>query len=298
MTQLKITLLLLLLTPLFLLAQPKITLQVLGSGGPESGDKRASSGYIVWINGKSRVLVDFGGGASLRFEEAGAKIEDLDIILLTHLHIDHTADLPALLKSSFFIKRTKDLPIYGPAQNNFMPGTENFIERLFANNKGAWEYMGDYLDGRAAFQLKAHTIAPTKTVKTIYKQKDLAVQAITVHHGPIPALAYRVTAGSKSITFSGDMNGDYHTLEKLAKGTDILVAHNAVPKGATGAGANLHMTPFTIGKIAQNAGVKSLVLSHRMLRTLKKGSETKREIRKNYRGPVKFANDLNLYRIR
>ena len=279
MTQLKKTLLLLLLTPLFLLAQPKIALQVLGSG-------------------KSRVLVDFGGGASLRFEQAGAKIEDLEVILLTHLHIDHTADLPALLKSSFFVKRTRDLPLYGPTHNNFMPGTKNFIERLFANNKGAWEYMGDYLDGRAAFQLKAHTIAPTKTVKTLYKQGDLAVQAITVHHGPIPALAYRVTVGSKSITFSGDMNGDYHTLEKLARGTDILVAHNAVPKGATGAGANLHMTPFTIGKIAQNAGVKSLVLSHRMLRTLKKGSETKREIRKTYRGPVKFANDLSLYRVK
>ncbi|HHO65319.1 MAG TPA: MBL fold metallo-hydrolase [Epsilonproteobacteria bacterium] len=297
MRKLKKTLLLLLLSPLFLLAQPRVALQVLGSGGPESGDNRASSGYIVWINGKSRVLVDFGGGTSLRFEEAGAKIEDLDVILLTHLHIDHTADLPALLKSGFFVKRSRDLPIYGPANNHFMPGTKTFIERLFANNKGAWEYMGDYLDGTAAFQVKAHTVAPTKTVKTIYKQGNVAVQAITVHHGPIPALAYRVTVGSKSITFSGDMNGDYHTLETLAKGTDILVAHNAVPKGATGVGANLHMTPMTIGKIAQKAGVRSLVLSHRMLRTLKKGSETKREIRKNYRGPVKFANDLSMYRI-
>ena len=80
-------LLILIFAPLLLLAQPKVSLQVLGSGGPEIGDKRASSGYIVWIDGKSRVLVDFGGGASLRFEEAGAKIEDLDVILLTHLHI-------------------------------------------------------------------------------------------------------------------------------------------------------------------------------------------------------------------
>lgn len=286
-----------LLAPLFLLAQPRIALQVLGSGGPEIGDKRASSGYIVWVNGKSRVLIDFGGGASLRFEEAGAKIADLDVILLTHLHIDHTADLPALLKSGFFTRRSRDLPIYGPDGNSFMPSTKDFTERLFENRHGAWEYMGDYLDGTAAFQVKAHTIAPGKTVKTIYKQGNIAVQAITVHHGPIPALAYRVTVGTKSITFSGDMNGDYHTLEKLAKGTDILVAHNAVPKGATGVGANLHMTPLTIGRIAQKAGVRSLVLSHRMLRTLKKGSETKREIRKNYRGSVKFANDLSMYRI-
>lgn len=298
MTKFKKTLLLLLLTPLFLLAQPKVVLQVLGSGGPESGDKRASSGYIIWINGKSSVLVDFGGGASLRFEEAGAKIEDLDVILLTHLHIDHTADLPALLKSSFFIKRTKDLPVYGPVNNHFMPSTENFIERLFENNKGAWEYMGDYLDGRASFQLKAHSIKLTKNIKTIYRKGNIIIQAVGVHHGSIPAIAYRVNIGRKSITFSGDMNGAYHTLEKLAKNTNILVAHNAVPKGASGVGANLHMTPFTIGEIAHKAGIKSLVLSHRMLRTLKKGSETRREIRKNYKGPLKFANDLSVYRIK
>lgn len=298
MTKLKKTLLLLLLIPLFLLAQPKIALQVLGSGGPESGDKRASSGYIVWINGKSRILVDFGGGTSLRFEEAGAKIEDLDVILLTHLHIDHTADLPALLKSSFFIRRTRDLPVFGPDENDFMPSTEDFTERLFENRHGAWEYMGDYLDGTASYQLKAHTIKLTKKAKTIYQKGNVTIQAVSVHHGPIPAIAYRVNIGKKSITFSGDMNGAYHTLEKLAKNTNILVAHNAVPKGASGVGANLHMTPLIIGEIAQKAGVRSLVLSHRMLRTLKKGSETKREIRKNYRGPVKFANDLSLYRIK
>ncbi len=291
-------LLLLLSAPLLLLAQPKISLQVLGSGGPEMGDKRASSGYIVWINGKSRVLVDFGGGASLRFEEAGAKIADLDVILLTHLHIDHTADLPALLKASFFSDRRKDLPLFGPEENAYMPSTENFIKRLFKNNTGAWEYMGDYLDGSASFQLKAHTVRAAKSIKTIYRKGKLSIETVSVHHGPIPALAYRVNAGKQSITFSGDMNGNLHTLEKLAKGTDILVAHNAVPKGAKGAGANLHMTPVTIGQIAQKAHVKSLVLSHRMLRTLGRESETKREIRKNYKGSVKFANDLSLYRIK
>ncbi len=84
--------LILLLSPLLLLAQPKVTLQVLGSGGPESGDKRASSAYLIWIDGKSRILIDFGGGASLRFEEVGAHIQDLDLILLTHLHVEYAND--------------------------------------------------------------------------------------------------------------------------------------------------------------------------------------------------------------
>jgi ribonuclease BN (tRNA processing enzyme) len=93
------------------------------------------------------------------------------------------------------------------------------------------------------------------------------------------------------------MNGDYHTLEKLAKNTNLLVAHNAVPKGASGVAANLHMTPRTIGQIANMANVKKVVLSHRMLRTLGRESETKKEIRKNYKGPLKFTNDLSLYKV-
>jgi ribonuclease BN (tRNA processing enzyme) len=280
------------------LAQSTVSLQVLGSGGPESTDKRASSGYIVWIDGKSRVLIDFGGGASLRFEEVGAKIEDLKVILLTHLHIDHTGDIPALLKSSFFTSASGSLPIYGPENNHLMPSTQSFIERLFKNNEGAWEYLGDNLDGGARLQLKAHTIKTTHSIKTIYQKENISISAISVHHGPIPALAYKVTVGNQSITFSGDMNGEYHNLEKLAQNTNILVAHNAVAKNAKGVAIKLHMTPLTIGKIAKKAKVKYLVLSHRMLRTLGKEEETKREIRKNYKGKIAFANDKSYYRIK
>lgn len=114
---------------------------------------------------------------------------------------------------------------------------------------------------------------------------------------PIPAIAYRVNVGDKSVTFSGDMNGEYHTLENLAKNTNLLVAHNAVPKGATGVSEKLHMTPVIIGEIAKIANTKSLVLSHRMFRTLGKEKETYKEIRKNYQGNVQYANDKDKYKV-
>ena len=290
--------LLLLLTPLLLLAKHNITLQVLGSGGPESGDKRASSAYLIWIDGKSKILVDFGGGASLRFEEADAKIDELDLILLTHLHVDHTAEIPTLLKSAFFTKASGKLDIFGSFKNSYMPSTTEFIDRLFKNNNGAWQYLGDHLDGNARLQVIPHTVKESHKVKIIYTKGDICIKAITVHHGPIPAIAYRVDIGDKSISFSGDMNGNYNTLEKLAKNTDILVAHNAVPKGARGIGAKLHMTPITIGKIALKAKVKKVVLSHRMFRTLGREKETLKEIAKNYKGIVTFANDLSKYNIK
>ncbi|WP_309497412.1 MBL fold metallo-hydrolase [Sulfurovum sp.] len=288
---------LILFTTLWSYAQSKVSLQVLGSGGPESGDKRASSGYIVWIDGKSKVLVDFGGGTSLRFEEVGAHIKDVDVILLTHLHVDHTADLPALLKSSFFTKASGNLHIFGPDNNNFMPSTKDFVNRLFDDDNGVWQYLGDHLNGDASLQLKAHNIAMSKKEKVIYKQGEISISAVSVHHGPIPAVAYRVNVGKKSVTFSGDMNGDYHTLDKLGSKTDILVMHNAVPKNAKGVATKLHMTPLIIGEIAKKAEAKSVVISHRMLRTLGKEKETNCEIRRNYEGDIEYANDKDKYKI-
>lgn len=287
----------LLFSTIFIYAQPKIILQVLGSGGPESGDKRASSGYLIWIDGKSKILVDFGGGTSLRFEEVGARIEDLDVILLTHLHVDHTADLPTLLKSSFFTRGSGKLHIYGPDRNKFMPSTTRFADRLFDNNNGAWQYLGDHLNGYASLQIKAHNIAMRKKEKVIYDQGDISISAVSVHHGPIPAIAYRVNIGKKYVTFSGDMNGDYNTLEKLGSNTDILVIHNAVPKNAKGVATQLHMTPVIIGEIAKKADAKSVVISHRMIRSLGKEKETNCEIRRNYEGDVEYANDKDKYKI-
>jgi len=274
-----------------------IKVQVLGSGGPELNDNRASSAYIIWVDNKSKILIDFGGGAALRFEEVKAKIEDLDIILLTHLHIDHTADLPALLKASFFSNRFKDIEIYGPDKGLFVPDTKTFINRLFENKKGAWEYMGDFLDGNAQFKLQTNTIPFSKEIKTIYNKNNIKIEAISVNHGPIPATAYKVSIDGKSITFSGDMSGKYSTLEKLAVNSNILIAHNAVPKGAQGVAKNLHMTPDIIGYIAKEAKVKNLVLSHRMLRTLGKEDITKKEIRKYYEGKINFAEDRSIYLV-
>ena len=65
-----------------------IVLQVLGSGGPIADDDRASSGYLVWVDGKARVMVDAGTGSVLRFGEAGAKFEDLDFVGLMLTQIE------------------------------------------------------------------------------------------------------------------------------------------------------------------------------------------------------------------
>jgi ribonuclease BN (tRNA processing enzyme) len=75
----------------------RFTVQILGSGGPAINRERASSSYLLWIGGQARMLVDMGGGAYLRFGQSGAKLSDLALVAISHLHPDHVSDLPALL---------------------------------------------------------------------------------------------------------------------------------------------------------------------------------------------------------
>jgi len=285
-----------------------VQVQVLGSGGPELADKRASSSYLVWIDGKPRVLVDIGGGAALRFGESGATVSDLDVILFTHLHADHTSDLPALVKASFFEERSRPLPIYGPPGNKFMPSTVTFVRTLFDSTRGAYRYLGDFLSPLAkdTYKLQPHDVEevhgklgaarkPGNEIQYVFTNERLQAMAVHVVHGALPALAWRIDAGGKRIVFSGDMNGEGGGLERLAQEADLLIAHNAVPENAAGVERGLHMPPSVIGHLAREAKVKQLVLSHRMRRTLGHETETIEAIKKSYAGPVAFANDLECF---
>jgi ribonuclease BN (tRNA processing enzyme) len=287
-----------------------VALQVLGSGGPELQTKRASSSYLVWIDGKARVLVDAGGGSALRFGESGAQMVDLDVILFTHLHADHTADLPALIKSSWFEGRTRALPVYGPDGNRLMPSTVSFVRALFDGTRGAFRYLGEFISplDKSSYKLEPRDVrepppkigAPRRKepmILPVFSNERLRVQAVTVTHGQLPALAFRIETGGKMIVFSGDTNGVGDGLPMLAAGADLFVAHNAVPEDAGGVERALHMPPSVIGGIAQAARVKSLVLSHRMLRTLGKEDETLTSIRKAYAGTVNFADDLACFHL-
>ena len=277
-----------------------VAVQVLGSGGPELQDKRASTSYLIWEDGRARVMVDAGGGSALRFGESGAQMSQLDVFLFTHFHVDHSGDFPALVFSSWFEDRKRPLPVYGPEGNEYMPSTTEFVSDLFSDPHGAWRYLSELVEPGTggSYQLQPHDVAGSATPALVFRNAGMAVYAVRVIHGVFPALAWRVEMGGKRIVFSGDTNGEGEGLTQLAMNADLFVAHNAVPEGATGLERRLHMPPFVIGEIAANAHVKQLVLSHRMLRTLGKEKETESEIRRRYSGPITFANDLDCFPVK
>ena len=277
-----------------------LALQVLGSGGPELQHKRASTSYLVWDHGIARVIVDAGGGSALRFGESGAQMSQVDLVLVSHFHIDHSGDFPALVFSSWFEDRKRPLPVYGPPGNEFMPSTREFVSDFFSEPHGAWRYLSELVGPakKGSYTLEPHDVVAGSKPVLVFRNSDLAVYAVRVIHGGFPALAWRVKMGSKRIVFSGDTNGEGDGLTQLALDADLLVAHNAVPEGATGVERRLHMPPSVIGTIAANAHVKRLVLSHRMRRTLGSEKETQAEIQRHFSGPIVFANDLDCFPVR
>lgn len=264
--------------------------QILGSGGPIADDARASSGYLVWHDGRAVALIDAGSGTFLRMGEAGARVNDLEFIGLSHFHTDHSADFPALIKSASFSRRQHSLILAGPDGTDRFPGVEEFVARLFDGESGAYRYLSnDVADNDAPLIIRE---VAGDEVATVWDGDEITVQALHVPHGIVPALAFRVQAGDGVMVFGSDQNGSNAAFIALATDADLLVMHMVIPESATGVASRLHARPSRIGEIAHSASAGQLVLSHLMARSLRNLEANVSTIKERYTGIVTVAEDL------
>jgi ribonuclease BN (tRNA processing enzyme) len=273
-----------------------VWIQILGGGGPELRDGQASASYLLFVDSKARLLVDAGPGSSAGFDKAGGLFEDLDAIVLTHLHADHAAELPAFVKGGVFARRDRPLPVIGPDGAGPYPDTVTFVERLIGP-EGAFAYLADALKfNRSGYRLSPRNVPATGRQRHGgFGSGDLRLTAVAVHHGNVPALAWRADVGEQSVVFTGDFNNQKNVMPAFAKGADALVIHHAVPEGTRGVAADLHATPTQIGQIAAQADVRMVILGHRMSRTRGLESQSRLAIEKHYEGPLIFANDMECW---
>jgi ribonuclease BN (tRNA processing enzyme) len=273
-------------------AKAPLEVVVLGSGGPRPFG-RASSSYIIAVDGTPRILVDAGPGAFLRIGGLNLDLTSVDTVLLTHLHIDHSGDLPA-----FFNARglTADGPItyriFGPDGAGLFPKTSRFVD-LLVGDGGAFGYQKTF-GADEKFVVKDLAIALDSTQTTILDEKGLVIEEIATHHGDCPSVAYRITYKGVTVVFSGDMDASaLPNLIRLAKNADLLIFNCAVldPPDSPEQLYELHTPPRKIGEAARQSGVKSLLLSHTAPDVESRESAVRKSIRANYAGPVAFATD-------
>jgi ribonuclease BN (tRNA processing enzyme) len=278
-----------------------VAVQILGSGGPRINPSRASSSYLLWLDGHARILIDMGGGAHHRFGESQAKLEELWMVGISHLHPDHVSDLPAFLWLSHEVRK-EPLKIFGPSGNDAAPDFATFLNRLFDEKAGAFPVLGSALGGSyggggvrpdigrvvaGGVRLDVGVIDAAKAEPSpVFQSEGTTVTALGIPHGNMPTLAYRVQTRNVSVVFSSDQNGTDPKFVEFAKGANVLIMHLAV---APGTNVPLHATPAVVGRIAQEAAVGQLIVSHFGLFNI---DDAIADLRKSYSGPLIVGADL------
>ncbi len=273
-------------------AKPALEVVVLGSGGPRAFG-RAGSSYILLVDGTPRILLDAGPGTFLRIGELRLDLEKVDAVLLTHLHIDHSSDLPAFFNARAL---TSDGPIayrvFGPDGSGLFPKTSRFID-LLVGSDGAFAYQKTF-GARESFTVRDLAISLDSPRTKIVDDDGLIVEEIATHHGDCPSVAYRISYKGVVVVFSGDMDASaLPNLVQLAKNADLLIFNCAVldPPGSPSQLYDLHTPPRKIGQAARDSGVKSLLLSHLAPDVEGQQDAVRRSIRASFAGPVAFATD-------
>ncbi len=192
------------------------------------------------------------------------------------------------MKAGYFSNRMRPLNILGPKQNNYFPGLTEYINLQFGRS-GAYRYMSDILSKQSeSFSIYPYEMSSNE----VQSFNDMKITAVSVNHGIVPTLAYKIEIEGKSIVFSADTTAQSNALQELAKGADILVAHHAIPTDTCNGAKSLHMTPERISEIVAYARPETLLLSHRMNRTLGSEETSTAIIKKTYTGKIIWAEDL------
>lgn len=294
-----------------------LSVMVLGSGGPvATAAGRASAGYLIFTDGNPspRILMDVGGGTYKSLAESGVNVKDLDLVLLSHLHIDHTGDLSSVIKTVYFHTvgagetRTADdvIHIWGPdSSSGGFSTTIDYVNAHYAGPNGTERYLNGFtgLIGAGTFSYQGHNLPSdylNSTEQDVYEAADgLKVTAIAVKHGPVPSVAYRIEYKGHSIVYSGDTNSETMNMIMLAKNADLLIYDTAImdthPNPVM---LQLHTTPSRMGEVAAGAMVKQLVLSHITPNTENNLHDVKSLVRaQGYTGKIKEAKDLKVFNI-
>jgi ribonuclease BN (tRNA processing enzyme) len=277
-----------------------VELRVLGSGGPGAVG-RASSSYLLSIDGVPRILIDSGPGSFARLGAAHVDLEALDVVLLTHLHVDHAAELPGIIKArAVSTGHPIHFDVFGPAGHPAhgevpeFPSTRRFMDLLFSSH-GAFAYLKDFA-APVSFTVVdlPRPSAPADRPDVIYKKDQVLISALRGHHDDAPAIVYRIDVEGRSIAFSGDIDAKgLPALETIALGANLLVFDAAVldPPGSPEILYTLHSPPKAIGELAARDRIGSLLLSHLSPAVDEHRAEVSASIATHYHGPVVFASD-------
>ena len=245
----------------------KSRLILLGTGGGPRPRKASSAAAQVILIDTAAYVIDCGNGVARQLAFANVPLPTVRHIFLTHHHSDHNADYGNLIWLAWTAGLRTRVDAWGP------PPLENMTRLFFEMN--AYDINTRIADeGRVPLVPLVHVHELTRG-GLVMQDEHVKVTATLVRHAPVvPAFGYRFDAPDRAIVISGD-TAPSDELIALARGADVLVHEAlyapaldrlvaAVPNAITLKQSILshHTTAEDAGRVAQAAGVKTLVLSH------------------------------------
>jgi len=260
---------------------------LLGTGaGPIPRRFRSQPANLLVVNG-TPYLIDAGNGVARQLVDAGYMPADVRTIFITHHHIDHNADLGAVMSFDWIEDNERHavssppIEIYGPPSTGRIVAAAldylSISERVFS---------AEVPMTPAAGRFEAHDITGDGPV---FEDANIRVTAAENSHFNIPATAsnygkdksfsYRFDSADRSVVFTGD-TGPSDALSRLANNADVLVSEvTDVDATMQIVGATMHLTPQqlaamrlhmqqehltpeAVGRLATAAHVKTVILTH------------------------------------
>jgi ribonuclease BN (tRNA processing enzyme) len=219
-----------------------VEITVVGSGTVVPRPDRGQSCVVVRA-GEEVLAFDLGAGAVRGMVAAGLDPFATERIFFTHFHPDHTLEAVNLLFAMNYgtdEPRTRPLHVTGPEP----------FEDFWSSVLGVW---GEWMQGDFAIR----TRELPHSCDTPIELGGCSLTWAPVAHRP-ESIAYRMDADGGSFVYTGDTEYS-ESLVGLANGADTLLVECSFPDDAPVPG---HLTPGGVARIAREASVGRVVLTH------------------------------------
>lgn len=263
------------------MATSKVVLHALGTGDGWAGDGQRGHSAFLFCLGGTTLLIDCGEPVSRRLYTAGIKPDDIDGILISHLHCDHVGGFFMLMQGFWLDQRTRELPIYMPAEGlepvrNMLNASYIFEELL------AFSLNFSVLEEREPINFDGVKITPHPTTHLDQLKKSFSGR----YPAKFEAFNFVMETDATRVAHSADIGSVSDLYPLLSHPVDLLVCELA------------HVEPVELFNYLCNQKIGYIAFTHLSRPFRSNLKELKAQAAESLEGiPHTFLNDGDLIKV-